>query len=312
MATLGKPAISDVKNGDVRALTVAISNIRQRIESIEGSLGTIESTVTKSSSTGSTQFNTLRLQIIALQAELTTLENTVAGLVADGAQPQLATRVFMPHAPAAPAEPAESTTNQIAVRAFQPHVPLAPMRDLADATAQIASRAFAARGPSPQPSAPEDQTNQLAVRAFQPHVPLTQARDVADAGAVLVGQAFARRSAPPDHDNLTGLQGGATAEFYHLTAAEYAGLSGDNATRQLEARVFMPHVPLMPAALVDDAQAQISVRAFSRGPPLPSHGTLPDLQGGAANEFYHLTAAEYAGLSGDNATRILESQVFGA
>jgi len=178
MSVTGKPSISDIRNNDVRSLSSAISNIRQRIEAIEGSLGVVESTVNQSSTTGSTQFNVLRQQIIALQAALTALEDVVASIAPDGDQMQIAMRIFQPHAPAAPPEPVEGTTNQIAVRAFMPHVPLAQTRDVADVAAQ------------------------LAVRAFQPHVPLTQTRDVADAGAVLAAQSFAPRTARLRHQPI--------------------------------------------------------------------------------------------------------------
>lgn len=41
-----------------------------------------------------------------------------------------------------------------------------------------------------------------------------------------------------DHNNLDGLQGGTTAEYFHLTSAEYAALSGDAADRILATQVF--------------------------------------------------------------------------
>ncbi len=94
MTVTGKPSISDLKSNDVRPLSVAISNIRQRIEAIEGSLGSVESTVNQSSTTGSTQFNVLRQQIAALQVALAALEAAVAELAADGSQTLLAVRSF--------------------------------------------------------------------------------------------------------------------------------------------------------------------------------------------------------------------------
>ena len=188
MATTGKPAIPDVK-GD-RPLSVAISNIRQRIEAIEGALGSVESTVNQSSSTGSTQFNVLRQQIAALQLALTALEAAVADLAADGSQTLLAVRSFTPRNPNPPAPPPEEQTNQIAVRAFMPHVSLTQARDVSDAGAQLATQAFARRPAFNAPMPPEEQTNQIAVRAFMPHVPLKQERGIDDAPSIIATQIF--------------------------------------------------------------------------------------------------------------------------
>ncbi len=178
MTVTGKPSISDIKSNDVRPLSVAISNIRQRIEAIEGALGSVESTVNQSSTTGSTQFNVLRQQIAALQLALNALEAAVAELAADGSQTLLAMRSFTPRNPNPPAPPPEEQTNQIATRAFMPHVPLTQTRDAADIGAQ------------------------LATRAFMPHVPLTQTRDVADRDAQLAAQVFAPRNARLRHQPI--------------------------------------------------------------------------------------------------------------
>lgn len=68
MAVTGRPSISDVKNLDVRSIALAVSNIRQRIEALEGALAA--------------------LQLIgggASSAELASLQAQINGLVlADG------------------------------------------------------------------------------------------------------------------------------------------------------------------------------------------------------------------------------------
>ncbi len=162
MATLGKPSISNSR--DPRGMTEAISNIRQRIEAIEGLLGTVNATVGQASTAGSTQFNTLR-QLIA---QLTALVDQLAAeiVAADDAQLQIAVRSFQPHNPSTPGTNAEETTNQIAVRAFMPHMPLT------------------------QALLPESSTDQLATRAFAPHVPLVAPVAFNDTSGILANQIF--------------------------------------------------------------------------------------------------------------------------
>jgi len=81
------------------------------------------------------------------------------------------------------------------------------------------------------------------------------------------------------HNILSGLQGGITDQFYHLTAAEYAAKFLHDALTDLQGGVEDEHYHLSAAEYA------------ALGAP---HNSLAGLQGGAAGQFYHMTAADYA------------------
>ncbi len=76
MAT-GKPSISDVRSLDVRTVATAISNIRQRIEALEGALTLASSTGSATATSNNTQLAIIRQQIAALQAAIAGLGGLV-------------------------------------------------------------------------------------------------------------------------------------------------------------------------------------------------------------------------------------------
>jgi hypothetical protein len=79
MATqLGTPSISDVRPQDWRAVATAVSNIRQRIQALESSLGLTSSMAQSTSSTTTTNLNTLLTQLAALTARVTALESAAS------------------------------------------------------------------------------------------------------------------------------------------------------------------------------------------------------------------------------------------
>ncbi len=79
MATkLGAPSISDVRPQDWRAVATAVSNIRQRIQSLEASLGITSSTVQNTASTSTSNLNTLLTQLTQLTARITALESAAS------------------------------------------------------------------------------------------------------------------------------------------------------------------------------------------------------------------------------------------
>ena len=71
----GKPAISDIRNLDLRAVAGAVSNIRQRIEALEGALGVTTSTAQTAAGAANTQLNTILNELSAIDARVTILEN---------------------------------------------------------------------------------------------------------------------------------------------------------------------------------------------------------------------------------------------
>lgn len=144
MATLGKPSISDVKNLDIRSITVAISNIRQRIEAVETELGTTTSTAQQAASTSNTQFNTLRQQLALLQQALATLTIVVNGIAVDSEDSQIAARVFAARNPYLQAPAPEDGVNQIANQAFARRLTLPDNLAVNDASRMIAAQIFGA------------------------------------------------------------------------------------------------------------------------------------------------------------------------
>lgn len=89
MATLGKPSITTPNALDLRVLQTAVSNIRQRIEAIEGSLGV---TVAATTSTSSVSLANILSKLALLQSEIdaidTNLTSQIEGLpVSSGAAP---------------------------------------------------------------------------------------------------------------------------------------------------------------------------------------------------------------------------------
>ncbi len=83
MATkLGFPSISNPREGDWRAVGVAVSNIRQRVEQLEGMLTTVQATAQHTAfsqgSLFSTQLNALQAQMNELEAELAALAGAAA------------------------------------------------------------------------------------------------------------------------------------------------------------------------------------------------------------------------------------------
>jgi len=73
-----------------------------------------------------------------------------------------------------------------------------------------------------------------------------------------------------DHGDLSGLQGGDTDEYYHLSSADYTDLTDSNAT------ILHKH----------------------------SHNLQDDLQGGTTDEYYHLTLANHTDLTDAGATTL--------
>jgi len=73
-----------------------------------------------------------------------------------------------------------------------------------------------------------------------------------------------------DHGDLSGLQGGDTDEYYHLSSANYTDLTDSNAT------ILHKH----------------------------SHNLQDDLQGGTTDEYYHLTSANHTDLTDAGATTL--------
>ena len=74
----GKPSISDIRNLDVRSISMAVSNIRQRIEAIEGALGVTTDTAQEAATTSGLQLKELLNEISALDSRVTILEKTAS------------------------------------------------------------------------------------------------------------------------------------------------------------------------------------------------------------------------------------------
>ena len=70
---LGSPSISDVKNLDVRSISVAISNARQRIEQLERYVQTGTSTTSSSSTSSNVSLAKVLSQLALLQTEVDAL-----------------------------------------------------------------------------------------------------------------------------------------------------------------------------------------------------------------------------------------------
>jgi hypothetical protein len=86
------------------------------------------------------------------------------------------------------------------------------------------------------------------------------------------------------HNDLTGIQGGTTGEYYHLTSADSA-----------EAVIFLNGGTATHTQLDSERTSSISHRAdasihFTDASVL--HNNRSDLQGGTAGEYYHLTSAD--------------------
>lgn len=77
---LGQPSITTPNSSNLRVLQTAISNIRQRLEAIEGALTVATNVIDSAASTNNTQLNVIRQQIAILQAEVASL----GGLVGQG------------------------------------------------------------------------------------------------------------------------------------------------------------------------------------------------------------------------------------
>ena len=74
----GKPSISDIRNLDVRSISMAVSNIRQRIEAIEGALGVTTDTAQAAATTSGLQLKELLNEISALDSRVTILEKAAS------------------------------------------------------------------------------------------------------------------------------------------------------------------------------------------------------------------------------------------
>jgi hypothetical protein len=135
---------------------------------------------------------------------------------------------------------------------------------------------------------------------------------------------------PTTHNNLVGLQGGTSAEYYHLTSADYTALT------DAQAQLSSLHTDTSPtfASVITDTVSEatatngVSVdgvklkdggvtctsaiamgtnKVTGMGEPTVStdaatknyvdtytHNSLASLQGGTTDEYYHLTSAQHA------------------
>ena len=93
-----------------------------------------------------------------------------------------------------------------------------------------------------------------------------------------------------DHEQLEGLLGGKDNDHYHISEQEYDALykiitqfSNSNGTNTLTNDEYNRVAEIIAALFPDEDSTK---------PVFPTHEELAQLQGGSANEHYHLTQAE--------------------
>jgi hypothetical protein len=113
-------------------------------------------------------------------------------------------------------------------------------------------------------------------------------------------------AAMANHNNLTGIQGGQTDEYYHLTSAEYSSFSnlmqipasstqGDILYHNGSAWTRLAHGVAGQLLSTNGANHDPSwIDAPSSG--ASNHNDLLNIQGGGSNNNYHLTSTQYSNL----------------
>lgn len=103
------------------------------------------------------------------------------------------------------------------------------------------------------------------------------------------------------HNTLASLQGGTAGEYYHLNNADYSNLT--NANAQLgnlwtSTKPTFNGIDAGSAIITSVAEPSASTDAATKNyVDLKTHNSLVTLQGGAANEYYHLNNTDYGNLT---------------
>jgi hypothetical protein len=100
------------------------------------------------------------------------------------------------------------------------------------------------------------------------------------------------------HSNLTGLQGGTTNEYYHLTNTQQSKLTSGGSADTLHRH---NHSSLTGAGTKTHAQidSHIALTNIHFTEASIGHNDISNLQGGTTNEYYHLTAANHGYINQD-------------
>ena len=109
----------------------------------------------------------------------------------------------------------------------------------------------------------------------------------------------------PDHDDLNGLSGGATGNYYHLTSAEVSKLALIEPLAkddQLAIDVPLDTTNFSSHLTVSDVNVQLAMETidqfvFGDGEVTTVHNDLLNIQGGSVGNYYHLTSAEVSKLA---------------
>jgi len=106
------------------------------------------------------------------------------------------------------------------------------------------------------------------------------------------------------HNDLTGIQGGAVNDYFHLIQADVTKLAGVAAGAQPDQLAV--EVPVDASGFsnnlsptdTDVQLALVTIDAMSLGGATPDHNDLTGLQGGAVGDYFHLLQADVTKLAG--------------